>query len=130
MRLVFAILAALFSIATPGLADPVHGLWKTSPDDNGHFGHIRLQTCANGKICGGLVTAFDETGTRVDTPLIGRAIVWDMVAQGNGAYANGRVYSPDRDSTYNAKMELRGDRLGVSGCVAFICRESEWTRVP
>ncbi|TVP73811.1 MAG: DUF2147 domain-containing protein [Rhodobacteraceae bacterium] len=129
MRRLFVLLLTLVSIASPGLADPVHGLWKTKPDDNGHYGHVRVQTCANGKICGGLVTAFDPTGARVETDMIGRAIVWDMVPQGNGAYADGRVYAPDRDSTYNARMSLRGNTLGVSGCVAFICRESEWTRV-
>lgn len=120
---------ALSLFALPAVADPVHGLWKTQPDDNGNFGHVRIQTCANGKICGGLVTAFNGSGHQIDSANIGRAIVWDMVAQGDGQYSSGKVYAPDRDSTYNAKMNLRGAALGVSGCVAFICRESSWTRV-
>lgn len=120
---------ALSLLALPALADPVHGLWKTQPDDNGNFGHVRIQTCPNGKICGGLEKAFNGASQQIQSPNIGRAIVWDMVPQANGAYGNGRVYAPDRDSTYNAKMTLRGATLGVSGCVAFICRESTWTRI-
>ncbi|MDD7972601.1 DUF2147 domain-containing protein [Roseinatronobacter alkalisoli] len=120
-------LLALF--AAPALADPAHGLWKTAPDDNGNFGHVQIQTCSNGKICGGLVTAFGGNGQQIESPNIGRAIVWDMEAQGDGQYRNGRVYAPDRDRTYNSRMELRGNQLGVSGCVMGICRESLWTRV-
>lgn len=120
---------ALSAFALPAFADPVHGLWKTKPDDNGNYGHVRIQTCSNGKICGGLEKAFNGAGQQIQSPNIGRAIVWDMEPQGNGAYGNGKVYAPDRDSTYSAKMSLRGNDLGVSGCVAFICREQGWTRV-
>lgn len=120
---------ALALMAAPALADPVHGLWKSKPDDNGNFGHVQIQTCPNGKICGGLVKAFGPNGQEIESPNIGRAIVWDMEPQGGGDYRNGRVWAPDRDRTYNARMELRGNTLGVSGCVLGICRESEWTRV-
>ena len=129
MRTLAALTATLALLAAPALADPVHGTWKTKPDDNGNFGHVRIQTCENGKICGGLIASFNSAGARIESPNLGRAIVWDMEAQGGGAYGNGKVYAPDRDKTYNSKMELRGNTLGVSGCVAFVCRESEWTRI-
>ena len=122
--------AALLSLFTmPALADPAHGIWKTKPDDNGNFGHVRMQTCSNGKICGGLIAAFDGSGQQMESPNIGRAIVWDMEPQSGGEYRNGKVWAPDRDSTYNSRMELRGNTLGVSGCVLGICREQEWTRL-
>lgn len=121
--------ALLAFLAAPALADPVHGLWKTAPDDNGNFGHVQIQTCSNGKICGGLIAAFDASAQQINSPNIGRAIVWDMDAQGDGQYRNGRVYAPDRDRTYSSRMELRTNQLGVSGCVMGICRESLWTRV-
>ena len=129
MRHLISAAVALSFFALPALADPAHGLWKTKPDDNGNYGHVRIQTCPNGKICGGLVTAFNRAGQQIESPNIGRAIVWDMEPQGDGAYSNGRIYAPDRDNTYNARMNLRGNTLGVSGCVAFICREQAWTRV-
>ncbi|MBN2759253.1 MAG: DUF2147 domain-containing protein [Rhodobacteraceae bacterium] len=128
MRITLATLAALTLMATPTLADPSHGLWKTKPDDNGNFGHVQMQTCSNGRICGGLVAAFGPNGQPIPSDNIGRAIVWDMVPKGDGSYGDGKVYAPDRGKTYSAKMELRGNSLGVSGCVMGICRESVWTR--
>ncbi len=119
---------ALLAMAAPVVADPVHGLWKTQPDDNGNFGHVHMQTCSNGKICGGLVAAFDGNGRQMESENIGRAIVWDMEPAGGGAYRNGRVWAPDRDRTYASRMELRGSELGVSGCIMGICREQVWTR--
>jgi uncharacterized protein (DUF2147 family) len=53
-----------------------------------------------------------------------------MVAEGAGAYSGGKIWSPDRDKTYNGKMQLTGNGLAVSGCVLGICRDGgTWTRV-
>lgn len=128
MRRTLLLVTALACNPGPALAGPGHGLWKTQPDDNGNFGHVRMQTCSDGHVCGGLVAAFGPDGTPVQSDNTGRVIVWDMVAQGNGHYTDGKVYPPDRDKTYSAKMELRGDTLGVSGCVFGLCRESIWRR--
>ncbi len=129
MRKTTLVAMALSLLALPVLADPAHGVWKTQPDDNGNFGHVRMQTCANGKICGGLIAAFDGAGQQMESPNIGRAIVWDMEPQSGGQYRNGKIWAPDRDRTYNSRMELRDTTLGVSGCVLGICREQQWTRV-
>ncbi len=126
----FAVAAALVFAAGSALADPVEGMWKTKPDDNGKFGNVEIAPCG-AKFCGVLVKAFDETGAEVESPNIGKQIVWDMTANGDGTYGGGKVWAPDRDKTYKAKMALNGDALGVSGCVlgGAICRESMWTRV-
>ncbi len=118
----------LVALAAPAVADPVYGRWRTAPDDNGNTGIIEVAACGN-RICGTLIQAMDGQGRQMSSPNVGRQIVWDMEARGNGQYRNGQVWSPDRNQTYSARMELRGDRLGVSGCVmAVICRESVWTR--
>ncbi len=109
-------------------ADPVHGLWKTQPDDNGNFGHVEIGTCGE-TICGVLRAAFDGSGAPVASENIGKRIVWNMAPNGDGAYRNGKIYAPDRDRTYNSKMDLAGDRLTVFGCVIGICRDQNWTRV-
>ena len=120
--------AALIALAAPVAADPVHGRWRTAPDDNGNTGVIEVAACGN-RICGTLVQALNAQGQPMSSPNVGRQIVWDMEARGNGQYRNGQVWAPDRDQTYSARMELRGDTLGVSGCVmAVICREAVWTR--
>ena len=124
-----ATLATLLLLACPALAVPVHGTWKTTADDNGNYGHIQVTDC-NGKVCGTLVKSFDASGAVLESENTGRQIIWDMEADGSGAYSGGKVYSPDRDKTYNSKMKLNGNQLSVSGCVLGICRDGgTWTRL-
>ena len=124
-----ALAALLAVLGTAALADPVEGMWKTKPDDNGNFGHVRIKPCGPA-FCGTLVTAFDGSGKEIDSPNIGRKIVWDMVAYADGLYDDGKIYSPDRDKTYNADMTLSGNNLSVRGCVLGICRDGgTWKRV-
>lgn len=127
----FVMAAGLVLVAGVALAaDPVEGLWKTMPDDNGKLGNVEIAPCG-AALCGTLVRSFDASGTEVASPNIGRQIVWDMVANGDGSYGGGKVWAPDRDKTYRAKMVLSGDDLAVSGCVlgGIICRASDWSRV-
>ncbi len=126
----FALAAALAVLGTAAFAaDPVEGTWKTKPDDNGNFGHVQIKPCGNA-FCGTLVKAFDGSGKQIESPNVGRKIVWDMVAYGDGLYDDGKVYSPDRDKTYNSEMKLNGNSLTVKGCVLRICRDGgTWTRV-
>jgi uncharacterized protein (DUF2147 family) len=124
------LLAAVFAFgASAALADPVEGVWKTKPDDNGNYGHVEVKPCG-AAFCGVLVKAFDGAGKELDSPNVGKRIIWDMVAYGDGAYDDGKVWSPDRDKTYNSEMQLSGNTLAVKGCVLGICRDGgTWTRV-
>lgn len=124
------IAAVLAFAGTAALAaDPVEGVWKTKPDDNGNFGHVDVKPCGKA-YCGVLIKAFDGAGKEIASPNIGRKIIWDMVAYGAGVYDDGKVYSPDRDKTYNSDMTLTGNKLAVRGCVLGICRDGgTWTRV-
>lgn len=125
-----ALTAALMFAGSAVLADPVEGVWKTKPDDNGKFGHVQISPCGE-KFCGVLIEAFDETGAPIDSPNVGKNIVWNMSANGDGTYGGGKVWAPDRDKTYTSRMSLSGSVLSVSGCVmgGLICRASDWTRV-
>lgn len=125
------VLSIVFGVGLAGMAaaDPVFGTWKTEADDNGNFGHIRMQACG-AKICGTLVKSFGPDGAEMKSDNIGKKIVWDMVAEGGGAYGDGKVWSPDRDKTYNSKMQISGNKLEVEGCVLMICRNGgTWARV-
>ena len=112
------------------MADPIEGLWKTKPDDNGKFGYVDIAPCG-AMICGVLVKAFDSSGAETPSDNIGKQIVWDMSASGAGTYEGGKVWAPDRNKIYKGKMQLSGDDLAVSGCVlgGVICRASDWKRV-
>jgi uncharacterized protein (DUF2147 family) len=124
-----ALAAAFALMAGSVLADPLEGTWKTRPDDNGHFGYVKVVPCG-AAFCGTLVRAFDGSGAEIESPNIGKRIIWDMVAEGGGAYDRGKIWSPDRDKTYSSKLKLSGDNLAVSGCVFGICRDGgTWKRV-
>lgn len=129
MKTLVLTVVATIALAGAALADPVEGTWRTAPDDNGNFGLVQIAPCGP-KLCGTLVQAYNSAGQRITSPNVGRQIIWDMVAQGNGSYGNGRVWAPDRDKTYRSKMQLSGDRLAVSGCVlgGAICRDANWVR--
>ena len=123
----FAAVAAL--IASPAFADPVFGTWQTTADDNGNYGHIEVKSCGSA-ICGTLVKGFDSSGADAPSDNIGKQIIWDMQALGDGAYGKGKVWAPDRDRTYNSKMQLSGNSLAISGCILGICRDGgTWMRV-
>lgn len=120
---------AVVCVAGAAGADPVYGTWKTKPDDNGNFGHVKIAACGPA-ICGTLVKAFDGAGKEIESPNVGKQIVWDMVAYPGGVYDDGKIWSPDRDKTYASDMTLKGDSLSVRGCVLGICRDGgTWTRV-
>lgn len=123
------ILTLALVAAGPAVADPVLGTWKTLPDNNGNFGHVQMVPC-EGKVCGVLVEAFDGAGTAVGSPNVGKAILWDMTARGDGTYDEGKIFSPDNNRTYNARMSLAGNQLSVGGCVLGFCRDQIWTRLP
>ncbi len=126
------IIGAILGLGFAGMAmaDPVHGTWKTTPDDNGNFGHIQVKACDD-KICGTLVRSFDADGTETQSDNIGKNIIWDMVARGDGRYSGGKIWAPDRDRTYRSRMALNGNELEVKGCVVggLICRGQDWSRV-
>ncbi|OUD09335.1 imidazoleglycerol-phosphate dehydratase [Marivivens niveibacter] len=123
------LLGAAFAVLSAGaaIADPLEGNWRTAADDNGNSGLITVEPCG-AALCGTLVKAFDASGAEIATENVGRQLIWDTTANGDGTYS-GKVYSPDRDKTYNSKLVLSGNSLSVSGCVLGICREGGvWTR--
>lgn len=128
MKTMTTALAALVLSAGAALADPVEGTWKTQPGDDGNYAHVKITTCGN-QICGTLGKGFDSAGKNIDSPNIGKKMIWNMNVDGGGAYSGGKIWAPDRDKTYNSKMSLSGNTLKVSGCVLGICRSQTWTRV-
>ena len=130
MKTVLSSMALMLWAGAALAADPVEGIWKTKPDDNGNFGYVEIKPCGPA-FCGTLIQSFDGTGAVLDSENVGKQIVWDMIAAGGGSYEGGKVWSPDRDKTYNSTMQLAGNTLAVSGCVlgGLICRASDWTRV-
>ncbi|SLN20343.1 DUF2147 domain-containing protein [Pseudooctadecabacter jejudonensis] len=127
MKTLTLTLAAIVGLAGAAAADPLEGMWRTAKDDNGNSGLIQVAPCG-AALCGTLVQAFDANGNQMSSPNVGRQIISQTVAQGGGEY-RGKVYSPDRDRTYNSRLQLSGNTLSVNGCVLGICRDGgTWTR--
>ncbi len=127
----FALTAAVvLGVAAPALADPVEGVWKTQPGDEGNYAHVQISSCGS-KICGTIARTFDASGKEVASSNVGKRMIWDMEPRGDGYYAGGKIWAPDRDKTYRSKMQLNGNSLKVSGCVlgGVICRGQTWARV-
>ncbi len=123
--LMAAVLALAPSLAS---ADPAHGMWKTEVDD-GSYAHVELGGCSGGKTCGWIRRTFDSSG-EYKSENIGKVLVINMVNQGDGAY-KGSVWRPSNDKTYIGKMQLEGNTLYLSGCVAggLFCSKQTWTRL-
>lgn len=128
MKKMFSIALMSFVLAGPASADPVLGTYQTQPGDTGNFAHVEIYQC-DGDICGVIRKAFNGSGQQIKSDTVGKRMIWSMQAQGGGKYGKGKIWAPDRDKTYNSKMELSGATLKVSGCVLGICRGQTWKRV-
>ncbi|MCV6602310.1 MAG: DUF2147 domain-containing protein [Cohaesibacter sp.] len=120
--------ASLCLFASPALADPVFGNWKTQPGDTGAYAHVKIGPCGS-NICG-TITKVVGKKTGKASP-VGKLIIKNMKAKGSGSYGGGTIWAPDKDKTYSSKMSLKGKTLSVSGCVAggLLCRSQKWTRL-
>jgi uncharacterized protein (DUF2147 family) len=126
MKQYFAAAALVMIASMAQAADPVIGTWKTQVDD-GAYAQVKIAACG-AKICGTIARTFNDTG-EYKSPNIGKKLVWDMDANGDGAYSGGRIWQPSTGKEYKSKMALSGDTLKVSGCVGPICKKQTWTRV-
>ncbi|MCD1626497.1 MAG: DUF2147 domain-containing protein [Paracoccaceae bacterium] len=128
MRKTGLLVVGMIMAAGGAMAEPLLGTWRTAPDDNGNTGLIQVAPCGQ-QICGTLVKSFDGAGTEIASANNGKMIISETVSAGGGAY-KGKVWAPDRNKTYNSRLELSGNTLKVSGCVMGICREGgNWSRV-
>ena len=125
-----AMAAVLALTGTIAAADPLEGQWRTAADDNGNSGLIVVGACpSNGALlCGQLVQAYGPDGSQIASDNVGRMIIFDTAPHSGNEY-RGKVYSPDRDATYNSRLTLSGNSLSVQGCVLGVCRDGgTWQR--
>ncbi len=129
MKTIALAAAAALIGAGAALADPAEGRWRTQPGDTGGYLHVDVYGCG-AVLCGVIRKAIGKDGTeRTDYEHLDKRMLWDMQPQGGGAYGGGKIWAPDRDKTYNSKMQLSGDSLSVEGCVLGFCRGQTWTRL-
>ena len=140
--LAFAVLLpALLATGSAFAADSAVGRWKTIDDDTGKPKSIvEITQAANGSVSGRIVELFNPSkpnptcdkcsDDRKNKPITGMEIIRGMKASGSGKYAGGTILKPDEGKVYKSKMALieGGQKLEVSGCIAFICKSQTWLR--
>ncbi|MEI6800280.1 MAG: DUF2147 domain-containing protein [Pseudomonadota bacterium] len=122
------ILTALAMVwAGAALADPVEGMWKTSPNDKGGYAYVQIAPCGD-KMCGTVVKAFDSAGAEQAGGDVGKAIITGMIAAGAGSFSDGQLTAPGGGKTYPASMSVDGDTLKVKVCPS-LCKTLGWSKV-
>ena len=117
------------------------GRWKTIDDATGKpEAVVEIYQAKDGRLAGKVVeilaTAHGPNpicdkckGARHGKPVKGMVTLWGLSESG-GHWSGGRVLDPKNGKDYKAKLELLdgGRKLGMSGCVAFLCRQQVWLR--
>ncbi|WP_185804313.1 DUF2147 domain-containing protein [Pontivivens nitratireducens] len=127
------ILATALVLAAPlaAQAQDINGMWQSEPGETGSYVTVAIDNCAanTAQTCGTITGVFEADGSAGDQAIVGKPIIWDMQPTNPGNWAQGTIWAPDQDKTYDSKMSLSGNTLEVSGCVLFICRSQNWTRM-
>lgn len=137
-------LAALLAIApvTASAQDSPAGRWQTIDDSTGKpKSVVEIYRARDGNYAGKVVEIIDTSkgadprcdecrGSNRNKPVKGMVILWGLKADGAGRWNGGRVLDPENGKTYRSRIELLedGKKLGMSGCIAFICRQQVWIR--
>jgi len=141
MRRIHLLALALAALPVAAFAQnsPV-GRWKTIDDETGKVKSIVEITEANGTLQGKVVEILQSDrgpnpvcdkceGGNKNKPVKGMTILWGLKKDGD-QWTGGTVLDPAKGKTYKSKVKLidGGAKLGMSGCIAFICREQVWVR--
>lgn len=141
MRLaLLSLLFAALPLAVSAQDASPEGRWKTIDDETGKVKSIvEITRAADGTLQGKVVEVLSSDkgpnptcdkckGANKDKPIEGMTILWGLKADGD-EWTGGTVLDPAKGKTYKAKLEMIApDRLGMSGCIAFFCRQQVWER--
>lgn len=134
-------LCALPSLTAHAQQAPI-GHWKTIDDATGKpKSVVEIYQARDGTFAGRVTEILDTehgsdpncikcSGSNKDKPIKGMVILWGLKPDGPSHWSGGRVLDPDNGKTYKSKLELLegGQKLGMSGCIAFFCRQQVWVR--
>lgn len=140
---VFLAIALLAATSLVQAQDSPIGRWQTIDDATGKpKSVVEIRRTANGSLMGRVVDILDLKdgpnpickecrGGNHNKPIRGLTILWALRPDGGGKWSGGRVLDPENGKDYKAKIELLdgGRKLGMSGCIAFFCRQQVWVRL-
>ncbi|HEY5971290.1 MAG TPA: DUF2147 domain-containing protein [Pseudoxanthomonas sp.] len=132
----------LLALSMAASAADATGRWKTIDDETGKVKSIvEIYKAANGTLAGKVVEILQSdkgpnplcdkcTGANKNKPIKGMVILWNLKSDSANTWSGGKIMDPANGKIYKSKAELKagGNKLDVSGCVAFICRAQNWVR--
>lgn len=137
-----ALAALLIAPALPQAQDSPIGRWRTVDDATGKAKSVvEVYRARDGSYAGHVAEILDTKdgpnpackkckGAQHGKPIKGMVILWGLKPDGAGKWSGGRVLDPENGKDYKARLELLegGSKLGMSGCIAFLCRQQVWLR--
>ena len=139
--ILFAALLATtaFAVSAQQHATSPIGKWKTLDDKTGKVTSVtEVYAAQNNTLAakivetvGGKTICEECSGQYKGKPLVGIAVLWNLKANNDGTWGDGKGYKPSEDRNFNAKSVKLidgGKKLEVKGCVALICRTATWVR--
>ena len=143
MRVVALLTVMTLAALSPAQAqDTPVGRWKTIDDATGKVKSVvEIHHVRDGSYAGRVIEIVDTRdgpnpacdkckGALHGKPIKGMTILWALKPDGTGKWSGGQVLDPENGKTYKSKLELLegGRKLGMSGCIAFLCRRQVWVR--
>ncbi len=138
MKFLIAITTTFLLLSSAISADVLSGTFRTQPNDEGAYLHVKFGGCSNDKklTCGTIRGSYLKNGSKnKSSKIVGEYIVWDMIDEGQGKFGGGKIWDPSdpkddgSKKIYKSKMELKGNTLSVSGCILWICKAQDWVKV-
>lgn len=133
-------IGTLFAASCLAYASDPTGRWTTIDDETGQPKSIvEVSRQGDGTLAARVVQILQSdrgpnptctrcSGDRKDQPIEGMTILWGLRPGGEG-WEGGTILDPANGRTYRSRVKLIDDnQLGVTGCLAFICREQVWRR--
>lgn len=143
MRTFLMLAALLLAPGASGAQESAIGRWKTIDEATGMPKPVvEIRQGHDGRLGGKVVEILDLKGgpdpacrecrgASKGKPIKGLTIILrDLKPAGPGKWEGGRVPDQENGKDYKARPELPdgGRKLGMSGCIAFLCRQQVWVR--
>jgi uncharacterized protein (DUF2147 family) len=111
--------------ATQAMAGEPHGIWKTKADQTGAYLLVEVLDCMDdrSKLCAVIRKVVNSQHQEI----VGRQIFWNLEADNQNKWKNGRIWDVSNDKVYRAKVTLDGNTMRVEGCVAIFCDGQNWS---
>ncbi|MES2858933.1 MAG: DUF2147 domain-containing protein [Pseudomonadota bacterium] len=139
MRNALLLLLLIPAAAAHAQQSPI-GRWKTF-DAGKPKGIVEIYRAPDGTLAGKVVEVLDLKegrdpaciqcrGALRNRPIVGMVTLQGLKPAGSGRWTGGSVLDPENGKSYKAKLDLldAGRKLGMSGCIGFLCRQQVWVR--